>query len=122
MSNCVFCEILYGSAPAKNVYDGIATLGIVPLNPVTEGHVIFMPRKHVRDAVEDPSVLAQVMNDVSNFVAMARRNSEEYRSVNIITSVGAPATQTVFHLHVHVVPRHEGDGLHLPWTGQGKAS
>lgn len=121
--NCVFCEILYGTEPAEKVYDGIATIGIVPLNPVTEGHVIFIPRKHVRDAIEDTDVTAQVMADAANFVGLARMSPSRnglYDSVNFITSVGKPATQSVFHLHIHVVPRKEDDGLALPWySGKG---
>lgn len=118
MSSCVFCEILYGSEPAKVVYDGISTLGIVPLNPVTEGHVIFIPRKHVRDATTDPDVTGQTMSDAAEFVRIASRTPARdgmYESVNFITSVGRPATQSVFHLHIHVVPRTENDGLALPW-------
>ena len=120
MSNCVFCEILHGSAPASIVYDGIATLGIVPLNPVTEGHVIFMPRKHVRDALENPGVTKQVMEDVATYGTHMRRTGQ-VEDCNIITSAGEVATQTVFHLHVHYVPRRAEDGLHLQWTGQDKA-
>lgn len=115
MSNCVFCMILYGLAPAKTVFDGIGTLGIVPLNPVVPGHVILMPRKHVRDAAEDSSVTRQVVGDASEYVR-ASVLAREFTSANIITSIGAAATQTIFHLHVHVVPRREGDGLALPWS------
>ena len=120
MSNCVFCEILYGTAPAQEVYDGIATLGIVPLNPVTEGHVIFMPRKHVRDALEEPRITAQVMDDVATYAHHVRR-TEQHEDFNIITSAGAEATQTVFHLHIHLVPRRAGDDLALPWDEPSRA-
>lgn len=117
MSNCVFCEILHETEPAQAVANGLATLGIVPLNPVTEGHVIFIPRKHVRDAATEPDVTAKVMEDASHYVQIRSRNfalGGLYESVNLITSVGRPATQSVFHLHIHVVPRKENDGLALP--------
>ncbi|WBL18494.1 HIT family protein [Citricoccus sp. NR2] len=121
--NCIFCEILYGTEPHQTVWNGISTLGIVPLSPVTEGHVIFMPRKHVRDAAEDPSVTAEVMHDASTYIAHARSQGI-LGDANIITSIGPAATQSVFHLHVHVVPRQENDGLALPWysgkTSKGK--
>ena len=83
-----------------------------PLNPVTDGHLLVLPRQHVADAFEDPAVTAEVMR------AAASIARDQYKSVNLITSVGAPATQTVWHLHVHIVPRHTNDGLRLPWTGQ----
>ncbi|MGJ9405273.1 HIT family protein [Nesterenkonia aurantiaca] len=117
MSNCIFCEILYGTAEAKTVFNGISTLGIVPLNPVTPGHVIFMPRKHVRDFAEDSAVSAAVMNDVAVYAdVVSRRNLDERSDFNIITSAGPAATQSVYHLHVHYVPRKTNDGLYLPWT------
>lgn len=123
--NCVFCEILYGNEPAQVVYDGISTLGIIPLNPVTEGHVIFMPRKHVRDASEEPAATAAVMNDAAQYIQHLRRRYDsgpDSPDFNIITSVGPAATQSVFHLHVHVVPRTVNDGLALPWHSGKTAS
>ena len=119
MSNCVFCEILYGAEPYTSIYDGISTLGIVPLNPVTDGHVIFMPRKHVRQFDTDPNLSAQVMNDVALYAA-AKQNSDG-RDYNIIVNAGPDATQSVYHLHIHYVPRSESDGLALPWYS-GKPS
>lgn len=116
---CIFCAIVDGKAPSKNVWDGDSTIGIVPLNPVVEGHVIFIPRSHVKDAVEDSDVSAKVMADAAEFVRNVRGASAYeglYDSVNFITSVGEPATQSVFHLHLHVVPRAVDDDLALPWS------
>lgn len=110
---CVFCKIVAGDAPANIVEKwGDTALAIVPLNPVVDGHVIVIPSRHVADAGEEPYVTGDVMACASWFAA------DRYESYNLITSAGAPATQTVFHLHVHVVPRRPGDGLALPWTGQ----
>ncbi len=113
MRDCVFCDIVNGQAPATFVardYDHDA-IAIVPLNPVTDGHVIVMPREHVGDATEDPIVTGDVM-------VLAASLARLHDSANIITSIGAAASQSVTHLHLHVVPRREGDGLSLPWTGQ----
>lgn len=131
MSNCTFCEIIYGTEEAEVVSDGISTVGIVPLNPVTDGHVIFIPRKHVRDALEDTDVTASVMQAACEYAGYqrSRSGSESLSRIagrplahdfNIITSAGPNATQTINHLHIHVVPRFEDDGLTLPWTGQEK--
>lgn len=121
--DCVFCQIVNGDLPSKNVWDGIDSIGIVPLQTVTDGHVIFLPRKHISDSVDDPSVAGLVMHDASMFVKNAQMNSLYeglYDSVNFISSVGRPATQSVFHHHVHVVPRKVDDGLALPWySGKG---
>jgi histidine triad (HIT) family protein len=82
-----------------------------PVNPVTPGHMLVVPVEHVEHAATDPHVSARAME-------IAATVAQRYRSANIITSIGRPATQTVKHLHLHVVPRRDGDGLHLPWTGQ----
>lgn len=82
-----------------------------PLNPVTPGHLLVVPETHVEHAAADPTVAAGCMEVAATIAA-------RHGSANVITSIGAPATQTVRHLHLHVVPRAAGDGLHLPWTGQ----
>lgn len=114
---CVFCEIVAGRAPAKHYGAWISSVVIEPLNPVTPGHLLVIPRRHVADAIEDPATTSTTMHDAAMVVTAARfAHREEYESVNLITSVGEPATQSVFHLHVHIVPRRRGDGLMLPWS------
>lgn len=105
-NDCVFCDIAQGQAPAKFVYTWPEALAIVPLGPVVPGHVLVLPRRHVADATSDPEVTAMTMRHAAEIAPWPS---------NIITSIGAPATQSVFHLHVHIVPRAENDGLALPW-------
>lgn len=110
---CPFCEIVHGRAPAEVVSRWPDAIAIRPLDPVVDGHLLVIPRGHVDDALEDAIVTAAVM-------ARAAELGRLYGcDLNLITSVGRAATQTVRHLHVHLVPRAEGDGLALPWTGQG---
>lgn len=111
MSACVFCKIVAGDSPATYRARGISSIAIEPLNPVTPGHLLVIPRVHVADAFEDPRVTATTMYDAATWASLF--GAEE---ANIITSVGAAATQSVFHLHVHIVPRSAGDGLLLPWS------
>lgn len=111
--DCPFCAIVAGTAPAAD----LAVLGgdvfsFRPLRPVTPGHLLFVPRAHVRDAAADPRVAGHV------FAAASATRARQGGAANLITSIGEEATQSVFHLHVHLVPRVAGDGLHLPWTGQ----
>lgn len=113
---CVFCEIVQGNVPAKNLADGISNIAIEPLNPVVPGHFIVIPRTHVADAYHNPDITGRTMRDATQWADLFRLRDRRYESVNLITSVGAPATQSVFHLHIHVVPRAEGDGLALPWS------
>lgn len=110
-SHCAFCCILEGTEPAKVLLEEKDSIVIEPLNPVTPGHVLVIPRKHVPDFTADLDVTAATMRSAASFAA-----SFPDWSFNLITSKGADATQSVFHLHVHLVPRRWHDGLHLPWT------
>jgi histidine triad (HIT) family protein len=96
-------------------HSDVACVAFTPLNPVTPGHVLVVPRIHVPDAIAFPALAGQALR-FAGFLA----SRLGLQSANFITSAGAAATQTVFHLHVHIVPRSEGDGLHLPWTSTGR--
>lgn len=102
-AGCVFCD----KAP-----DDSPMYALEPLNPVVAGHMLFIPSNHYTDAGTDPDITGLV------FRAAAKYGSSMMKPFNLITSAGTEATQSVMHLHVHYVPRVEGDGLHLPWTGQ----
>jgi len=104
--DCPFCPMFESSDATY--------LCITPLNPVVEGHKIYIPREHVRDFSDEPDVYGRL----SEIVAENTFSND----FNIITSRGSDATQTVAHLHIHVVPRSANDGLHLPWTDQEKQS
>jgi histidine triad (HIT) family protein len=106
---CVFCDIVDGLSPATVVQTTGNSIAIVPLGPVVAGHLLFIPHRHVENAAEDPWITGQVMLDAA---AYANRAGGEF---NLITSAGRAATQTVFHLHIHYVPRSPGDQLEIPW-------
>lgn len=110
MSNCIFCDIIAGKAPAAFVRRWDDAIAIAPLNPVVCGHILVIPADHVRDASCSDNITACAI----------RRAAQLMRSLggdwNLIANVGETASQTVFHLHVHLVPRRHGDGVVLPWT------
>jgi histidine triad (HIT) family protein len=112
VSDCIFCAIVRGDAPAQFVRQWDDAVAIVPHGPVVAGHVLVIPKQHVADFGEDPDVSALTMRRAAEIVP---------HPANIITSLGREATQSVFHLHIHVVPRAENDGLALPWYS-GKRS
>lgn len=112
MSPCVFCAITAGQAAAEIVQVWADAIAVVPLDPCTDGHLIVIPRAHVEDAAEDPIITGAA-------AARAAEIAEHAAPCNIITSVGAHASQTIRHLHWHVVPRRPGDGLALPWPQVG---
>jgi histidine triad (HIT) family protein len=106
-ASCAFCSIIAGKAPAEVVAEWPDAIAIKPLKPVTEGHVLVIPKQHVADFTVDPDVSAAVMRVAAEIAKPP---------ANIITSAGAEATQTVLHLHIHIVPRTTDDGFALPWT------
>ncbi|GIH26820.1 hydrolase [Acrocarpospora phusangensis] len=109
--SCVFCDIVAERAPATVIRAWPETIAITPISPVTPGHVLVLPRTHVSDVADDPDVSGLTMTRAAELAA-------EHPAANIITSRGAAATQSIFHLHLHVVPRAHGDALPLPWTLQ----
>ncbi|MEV7122190.1 HIT family protein [Kitasatospora griseola] len=106
---CPFCAIAAGRAPARVVARWPDAIAIVPLRPVTDGHLLVLPVRHVPDFTADTEVTATVMRRAAELAA---------RPCNLIASAGAAASATIEHLHVHIVPRRPGDGLPLPWILQ----
>lgn len=112
MTDCVFCKIVTGNEPATIYHEWSDVIVFRPLNPVVEGHTLVVPKVHVPDAVTDRLV---TMLTISRAVEWA----SQYDSSNILTSIGRAATQSIFHLHIHVVPRAFNDQLMLPWGTTG---
>jgi histidine triad (HIT) family protein len=111
--DCPFCRrIEHGEFD----YEDDSNVAFQPLNPVTPGHFLVVPRGHVSNTFESPLAAGRAL-EFAGYLA----NQMDLGAANFITSAGVDATQTVFHLHVHVVPRKPGDGLALPWTGQVKS-
>lgn len=111
-SGCVFCEKIENEKGLLTVIRECAIFE--PLNPVVTGHLLVVPIKHVADCGVHTWVTSTVME-----IAAMEANSR-YENYNIITSKGRAATQSIFHFHVHIIPRIDGDGLKLPWTDQHK--
>jgi histidine triad (HIT) family protein len=114
--NCIFCKIVAGELPANVVDEDERTVSFMDINPATRGHALVIPRRHARDLL---SVESEDLAAVALAAArLAERISERLgpAGVNLLNSCGAAAWQTVFHFHVHVIPRYEGDPLRLPWT------
>jgi histidine triad (HIT) family protein len=114
--DCIFCKIVAGEIPSAIVDQDESTLAFMDINPATRGHALVIPRNHVEDLLEiEPDELTAVMLAAQR---LAVRVSERLGAdgVNLINSCGNAAWQTVFHFHVHVIPRYVGDPLRLPWV------
>lgn len=110
--NCIFCKIVRGESPANVVREWAHVIAFTPLEPVTPGHTLIVPKEHVRDYTENLAITGLTAAAASEYASSIEEQS------NLITSAGTIATQSVFHLHMHVVPRRRGDGLKLPWSGK----
>lgn len=114
MSDCPFCDKIAngGDEHGPVVYESKTVRSFAPLNPVTEGHRLFVPIFHAPRAESNVSVTGAVFTQAARCARWAG-----YAAYNLIQSNGAAATQSVPHMHVHLVPRRDGDGLALPWSG-----
>lgn len=114
--DCLFCKIAAGDVPATIVAEDDRTIAFMDINPATRGHALVIPRAHARDVREiDPADLKAVAAAAQRVAArvIERLGAD---GVNLLNSSGAAAWQTVFHFHMHVIPRYEGDPLKLPWV------
>jgi histidine triad (HIT) family protein len=114
--DCIFCQILAGEIPANIVDEDEQTVTFMDINPATRGHMLVVPRRHSRDLLEiEPDDLKAVAVAAQR---AARKAHDRLGTdgVNLLNSCGRAAWQTVYHFHVHVIPRYEGDPLRLPWS------
>ncbi len=116
--DCIFCDILAGRVPGEMPVRWADAVALVPLNPVTPGHILILPRQHVRDAVENQRIAAAVMRRAVTYIDEVYGGKGDF---NLVASVGPAATQTVWHYHLHIVPRRPDDGLKLPWSADPDA-
>jgi histidine triad (HIT) family protein len=114
--DCIFCKILAGDIPATIVDEDERTISFMDIAPATRGHALVIPRAHAADLLSvDPSDLRAVAVASQRLAARAKERLGA-DGVNLLNSCGAVAWQTVFHFHVHVIPRYDGDPLRLPWV------
>ena len=113
--DCLFCKIAAGEIPSTRVYEDERTIAFMDINPGTRGHLLVIPREHYADILAiDQEDLAACAHTAQ---VMATRVKERLGAdgVNLLNACGSQAWQTVFHFHLHVIPRYSGDPLRLPW-------
>jgi histidine triad (HIT) family protein len=114
--DCIFCKILAGELPATIVDEDERTISFMDIAPATRGHVLVIPRAHSADLLSVDEQDLQAVAVASRRLAERAKEHLGADGVNLVNSCGAVAWQTVFHFHVHVIPRYEGDPLRLPWV------
>jgi histidine triad (HIT) family protein len=118
--NCIFCKIVAGELPARIVDEDERTIAFMDIAPATRGHALVIPRAHAADLLSVDQADLQAVALAAQRLATRIKERLGADGVNLINSCGASAWQTVFHFHVHVIPRYEGDPLRLPWVpGEG---
>lgn len=110
MADCIFCAIVAGDIPSRQVYADSNAVAFLDVAPFTDGHTLVVPRRHVDDLLADPSVLSELAPAISATATLLidRLGAD---GLNLFQSSGAAAGQEVFHLHVHLVPRTAGDAV-----------
>lgn len=113
VSDCIFCKILADEIPSAVVYEDELFRAILDVNPAAQGHVIILPKNHAANLFEFPDDEASKILIVAKKIAGALKKTYQCDGVNILQNNGEAAGQTVFHLHVHVIPRFKGDTDHV---------
>ncbi len=116
MSDCIFCKIIAGEIPSTTIYEDDDVKAILDVNPAARGHVIVLPKKHAENifAVDDEDLKKAIC--VAKKIATAVKKAYNCDGVNILQNNGEAAGQSVFHLHIHVIPRFTGDTVNMKWV------
>jgi histidine triad (HIT) family protein len=114
--DCLFCKIVAGELPSERIDENERTVSFMDISPATRGHALVVPRNHATDLLEaDPEDVAAVAVAAQRLAGkVVERLGAD--GINLINSCGRAAWQTVFHLHMHVIPRYADDPLKLPWV------
>ena len=114
--DCLFCKIVAGELPATVVAEDDRTVSFMDINPATPGHALVVPRDHATDLLSIPAEDLEAVTVAAQRLAHRAKEALGADGVNLLNSCGAAAWQTVFHFHMHVIPRYEDDPLRLPWV------
>lgn len=114
--DCLFCGIVKGIVPSETIASDERTVSFMDINPATAGHALVVPREHSADLLEIGAEDLEAVNLAAQRLAKRAKDVLGADGVNLINSCGRAAWQTVFHFHMHVVPRYDDDPLELPWV------
>lgn len=119
MSDCLFCKIVNGEIPSTKVYEDEHTYAFMDIMPLTKGHTLLIPKQHCQDLFAMPEEVAANLYKAAPKVANAIKAAFNPKGMNTINNNGEFAGQTVFHYHLHFIPRYdETDGLDVAWNSK----
>lgn len=114
---CIFCKIVDGILPSVKIYEDSETIAFLNNHPIHPGHALVIPKDHFENVYTVPAELWARMNLTAQKVAIAIREGVDADGINIVVNNESPAGQDVFHSHIHIIPRHNDDGL-KHWDGK----
>lgn len=113
-SNCIFCKIIKNELPVSNVYEDELSLAFMDLNPVNTGHVLVIPKKHAPYLKNLDNQTAGHLMKIAHKISLAlKKTNIKCEGINLFLADGEAAMQEVFHAHLHIIPRFNGDGFGL---------
>ena len=115
MSDCIFCKIANGDIPSATLYEDDDFRVILDLGPATKGHALILPKAHYADLTEIPEELAGKATGVAKKIVTAMKAALPCDGYNVVQNNGEAAGQTVFHYHVHLIPRYVNDHAGVSW-------
>ncbi len=113
--NCIFCAIIEGKIPSSKVYEDEYVFAFMDIAPANPGHLLLIPKQHYRNIFDMPAEIGSKIMEAAIPLASAIREALNPDGLNLFQSNEAAGFQTVFHFHLHLIPRWEGDPLRLPW-------
>lgn len=116
MDNCIFCKIANGEIPAATLYEDEDFRVILDLGPASKGHALILPKTHAADIYELSDEMAAKAMILAKKMAAIMTEALKCDGFNIVQNNGEPAGQTVFHFHIHLIPRYINDGVGITWT------
>lgn len=113
--NCIFCKIANGDIPSKTIYEDDEFRVILDLAPATKGHALIIPKDHYTNIYELPDVVAGKVMKIAKKIAVQMSEKLDCGGFNIVQNNGEIAGQTVFHFHMHLIPRYIDDNQQIGW-------
>lgn len=117
-TNCIFCKIANGEIPSKTLYEDDKFRVILDLGPATKGHALILPKEHYADLYELPDETAGEVMKLAKKMAAQMTERLGCEGFNLVQNNGELAGQTVFHFHMHLIPRYKEDGQKIGWKPQ----
>jgi len=109
--SCIFCRIVQEQSPGNIVYEDETVMAFLDINPLNEGHTLVIPKEHYKDIFEIPVELLAYLHSISKRIAIAVKETTKADGISIFQQNGKAANQEIPHLHIHVVPRFEGQRM-----------